>query len=127
MSLLSTFVAYVDGILALLLALSFSFLGHVCVVLLLPSFAAVSLSILSYLSFALVLSFAGSFVSFSMSFSGLAFVPVAFSFIVAFSLVAFALSDGSYVHWCGSSAELVLTAELGACVACILLNAVVAL
>ena len=38
-----------------------------------------------------------------MSFSGLAFVPVAFSFTVSFSFVAFALSYGSYVHWCGSS------------------------
>ena len=103
MSFLSTFVAYVDGILALLLALSFSFLGHVSVLLLLPSFAAVSLSVLSYWSFALVLSFAASFVSFSMSFSGLAFVPVAFSFTVSFSFVAFALSYGSYIHWCGSS------------------------
>ena len=78
MSFLSTSVTYVHGLLALVLALSFSFWA--LLLLLLPSFS-ISLSI-GCLCF--VLSFAHSFVSFSMSFAGLVFVSVAFSFTVAF-------------------------------------------
>ena len=74
----------VHGLLAcFVLALSFSFVGLLLLLLLLllclPSFAAMSISIsLSNRSFALVFSLAHSFVSFSMSLAGPAFVTVAF-------------------------------------------------